>query len=603
MADYVKIHPTLPMPELSLDIGFASDPDDDTPTWTSVSSRVREIRCRVYRQTELDEFETGSLTCVLDNRDRELEPFFTGSSLSPNVLPGKRILYQLRHDSVEYPRFLGFVRQIRAYWPDQVDGVVEIVAEDYGLVLQRAQVTIDGYPQETVDARLNRVCDAVGVPAGDRVFDSSDHTCAAVPAQAEGAQPRTVGALQHCKQAALSDGGYFFVARDGKLVFHNRRHRFDLFAGSVGVLGDDPDAVEIVDEFDGSALDTSMWTAQSDADTPITVSGGALRFTNDGDAGHVAVTLKTLQNWDNDGQFTVRSSTLPDLAVEQRFLIDARANGMGTDFLLLRAHNNAGTKQWSVTERVGGSSTQRYLATMPGGEDHVRIRATAGRVYYEVGDGVEWRQLYETDAPIALDALQLRILAGPTVTATAYTHLVEWAEIVQGEIPYSPSLVAQTDDATLVNRAALLTADGTREEHRDTTSAAAFWDSRRDDQETLLTYPGEAFAGASLLVWRYKDPRPRFPSVEVLLSERERMSKAQIRTMLSLDVGARLTVKRRPKAGGTAMEQDVHCEGFEEDAFPGQSYRLAVSISPADPEIDEWVVGTSALGVDTYIGV
>lgn len=412
MADYVKIHPTLPMPELSLDIGFASDPDDDTPTWTSVSSRVREIRCRVYRQTELDTFETGSLTCILDNRDRELEPFFAASSLSPNVLPRKRILYQVRHDSVEYPRFLGFIRQIRAYWPNQVDGVVEIVAEDYGLVLQRAQVTIDGYPEELVHERLSRVCDAVGIPAGDRDFDTSDHTCAAVPAQAANAEPRTVGALEHCKQAARSDGGYFFVARDGKLVFHNRRRRMDTFATSQGTLGD--------------------------------------------------------------------------------------------------------------------------------------------------GDG---------------------------------------------EIPYSPSLVAQTDDATLVNRVALLTADGTREEHRDMTSADAFWDSRRDDVETLLAYPGQAFAGASLLVWRYKEPRPRFPSAEMLLSERERMTTADIATLLSCDVGTRLTVKRRPAAGGAAMEQEVHCEGFEEDAFPGQSYRLAVSISPADPEIDEWIVGTSELGVDTVVGV
>ena len=401
MAIWAKPHPL--GPEISVDWSPTTDPDA-TPVWASLTSRVREYHARLYRQTELDEFQTGEFALVLDNRDRELEPGYTGSSHSPNVLPRKRIRVQARHNAVTNDRVGGFIRVLPVSWPGQLDAIVAVSCADYGMALNRAQVTLNGYPEELAHTRIGRVLDAVGVPAGDRDLDTSDHMCAEVAAlDATSSNQQTVGALEHCRQAALSDGGYLFVARDGTITFHNRAHRRDVLGTPAGTLGDLP-----------------------------------------------------------------------------------------------------------------------------------------------------------------------------------------------GEIPYQPSLVGQMDDSRLWNRAAVLTADATREEASNATSEGAYWPSRRDDFQSLLARPGEAAALASLFVWRYKDARLRFPAVEVLL-ESSHMATAHIAALLAADVGTRFTVKRRPPGGGAAIDQDVHVDGIQEDVVRGQPWQLSLDVSPADVDTDFWVLGTSTL--------
>lgn len=399
------VHPDAP--SISVDISWGTDPAD-TPAWQSVTTRLREYHARLYRQTELDEFQTGAFTVILANLDRELEPLYAASTLYPDVLPRKRIRVQAKWGSTVYDRVTGFIRGIEVRWPGQEDAVVVLDCADYGAVLNRAQVTLDGYPEETVTARIGRVLDAIGVPAADRDLDTSTVMCAEVAVPAAGQQSQTVGALAHCRQAAMSDGGYLFVSRDGKVTFHNAQHRRDL--ASSGTLGD----------------------------------------------------------------------------------------------------------------------------------------------------------------------------------------------LGAGEIPYRPSLVAGLDDSRLWNRAAVLAADGTREETTDSTSQTAYWPARRDDFQSLCAYPGEAAALASLFVWRYKDPRLRLPKLEVLLAEQGNMTSANVATLLAADVGERFTVKRRPPGGGAAIDQGAHLEGLQEDVVPG-GWRLAMDLSPADPDEDWWILGTSELGVNTVV--
>ncbi len=612
MATWAKVGPL--MPEISVDIGFASDPADDTPTWTSVTSRLRQYHARLYRQTELDEFQTGEFYVVLDNRDRELEPGYAGSTLYPNVKPRKRIRVQARlrptlvgsgsagftatrspvvtkptgtlngdliiimfvtesaftlstpalwtlgddivadisdaqgawiykiaateaaswtftnlfavtesgqavvlvyrgvdqttpiHKKAEgstvagatsvsgpsvtptidgctivqlvgcdpdasahqgtpdtspvgrerydakdagnnsyvfvqdywqetaaavaldatgltagrylefqaalapavYDRCGGFIRSIPVTWPGQKDSTVTITAADYGMALNRAQVTIDAFPEELVTARIGRVLDAIGVPAGDRDLDTGTHMCAAIPALVEGAQPATVGALEHIRQVALSDGGYAFSSRDGKITFHNRQHRRDIEATSLITFGD-----------------------------------------------------------------------------------------------------------------------------------------------------------------------------------------------AEGEAPYRPSLVAAMDDARLWNRAAVITADLVREEAVDTTSETANWPSRRDDFQSVLARPGEAAALASLFVWRYADPLLRFPQIAVSCNSSD--IDTSMHAILTADVGTRFTLKRRPPGGGAAIDQEVHVEGITEDVVPG-SWEVTYDVSSAEPDTSFWVLGTSALNSTAIVG-
>jgi hypothetical protein len=171
-----------------------------------------------------------------------------------------------------------------------------------------------------------------------------------------------------------------------------------------------------------------------------------------------------------------------------------------------------------------------------------------------------------------------------------------------GEIPYDPDLVGTMEDGRLWNKAAVVTADGNHEEVTDSASVTRHWESRRDDFQSLLAYPGEAAALASLFVWRYKDMRLRFPAVKVEMVDRTTqpspgpyLNTVRLATLLAADVGTRFTAKRRPPGGGAAISQAVHVEGISEDVDAHGSYTLGLDISAAEPATSFWVLGTSTL--------
>jgi len=84
--------------------------------------------------------------------------------------------------------------------------------------------------------------------------------CAAVAAlDATSSNQQTVGALEHCRQAALSDGGYLFVARDGTITFHNRAHRRDVLGTPAGTLGDLPGEIPYQPSLVGQMDDSRLW--------------------------------------------------------------------------------------------------------------------------------------------------------------------------------------------------------------------------------------------------------------------------------------------------------------------------------------------------------
>jgi hypothetical protein len=399
-------------PEVSFEIDFTNEPTSTIRTWTSLSDRLREIHLRVYRTTELDEFQIGTLTVVLDNNDRAVEPNFAASPYFPNVVPRRPVRYQARWSGVDYPRFLGFIRAFGTEWPGQRDSVVVIEAADYGFVLNRATVTLNGYPEETVKQRINRVLDAIGVLLGDREIDNSSTVVAAVPEAEEGQEPTVVGALGHCQDCARSEGGYLFVTRTGRVAFHNSYHRRDVLGSPAVSFGDDP-------------------------------------------------------------------------------------------------------------------------------------------------------------------------------TNTA-------------EQPYSPDLLGQLSDSQLWNEAAVLTAAGERESHSDAASVARFWPSRRDEFRSVLARPGDAFALASTFVWRYKEPRVRYPRLTVPMLDRAAMN---MPALLGAEVGTRCQVLRRPPGGGAVIDEEVHVEGISDDVkVQGAVWNLGFDVSPADAALDVFQLGTDALDADKVVG-
>jgi len=100
-------------PTTQVYIAFNDGPYVASPTWTEVTTYVRQINTQRGRQNELSDFESGNATVVLDNRSRIFDPFFTTGTYYGKLLPRRQIKIEATISSVTYPVFRGFVEG----WP------------------------------------------------------------------------------------------------------------------------------------------------------------------------------------------------------------------------------------------------------------------------------------------------------------------------------------------------------------------------------------------------------------------------------------------------------------------------------------------------------
>jgi hypothetical protein len=107
----------VPYPNVQVEISFVSAPYTVSPTWVDVTDYVREVTVRRGRSDEFQEFEAGTATITLDNRDRRFDPLNTSSPYSPNVVPRRGIritaLNTIGGTTTSFRMFRGFVEG----WP------------------------------------------------------------------------------------------------------------------------------------------------------------------------------------------------------------------------------------------------------------------------------------------------------------------------------------------------------------------------------------------------------------------------------------------------------------------------------------------------------
>lgn len=117
-----------------------------TPTWTDLSSRLRSFDITRGRTNELAEFDTGSASIVLDNRDRTLDPNVTAT-----VRPLNRVWFYEEFSGEVHDLFRGYVTAWQQSWDPSgiVDATATITASDEFLVLSQAALATTNPPRET----------------------------------------------------------------------------------------------------------------------------------------------------------------------------------------------------------------------------------------------------------------------------------------------------------------------------------------------------------------------------------------------------------------------------------------------------------------------
>lgn len=217
-------------PTITVRVAFGAAPFDPIAglTWTDISAYIwlennpggAAISITRGRQFELDKIQAGTLTLVLDNRDRRFDPDNAASPYAPNVIPTKRINVRATFNSITYDLYTGY---IESWVPEDAEignvalNLVHVTAVDLLKALNFTTASQLELSNNSAAQIISDVLNTIGWPAADRVSGSTA-TSTQIPAQTWGPAP----ALTTIQTLATADGGSFFAEDDGKTAYHDR---------------------------------------------------------------------------------------------------------------------------------------------------------------------------------------------------------------------------------------------------------------------------------------------------------------------------------------------------------------------------------------------
>lgn len=229
---------------LVVEIGFDSDPFDETQSYTDISQYVRQFSIKRGRINELAQFVAGSATVLLSNTDNRFNPtqtthYYDSSTGRSKIQPYKVLRISAVHNSVTYRLFYGYLTNIPVkFVAEGADSTTTFVAVDLMKLLQQetlesrswlagksgfsnaGQTTRAGYvdTQELSSARATRILQQAGL-APSQVSASTG----SYQVQQQAVTENMMNALRAVEKA---EGGQFFMAGNGNGIFRDRTYPY-----------------------------------------------------------------------------------------------------------------------------------------------------------------------------------------------------------------------------------------------------------------------------------------------------------------------------------------------------------------------------------------
>ena len=127
-----------------ISIAFDDGPYVASPTWTDVTSYVRNFSTHRGRSSDFDQFDTGTAQVTLDSRDRRFDPFYTSGPYYGKLLPRRQIKIEGMSNSTTYAVFRGFIAGWPVTWSEAgKDSTVTIQCFDALGLMANEQVPTD----------------------------------------------------------------------------------------------------------------------------------------------------------------------------------------------------------------------------------------------------------------------------------------------------------------------------------------------------------------------------------------------------------------------------------------------------------------------------
>jgi hypothetical protein len=205
------------------------------------------------------------------------------SRLAANIKPRRMFRLRAKYSSTTYPVFVAYARGFPQSYPALgFDSVVQVDLTDAFAILQGVDLVV-GFTRdaELSGARIEAVLDAIGVPAALRDIDDGTVMVDAITVTSTG-----TSGLGHAKSVALdSEMGSLFVAKDGKVTFHQYDRRLN--GSSLHSFTDTAGAALGYTAFETAFDDTYLWNyirvtgagGDESAQTAVDAASDAEHFT------------------------------------------------------------------------------------------------------------------------------------------------------------------------------------------------------------------------------------------------------------------------------------------------------------------------------------
>ncbi len=230
---------------ITVEIAFDSNPFDNNPTFTDISTFVRSFNTSRGRVNELGQFPSGKTTIILSNADNRFNPtntsspYFDSSAGKTKIQPLKRIRISAIYDSVTYRVFEGFLDKIPVSYPaNGNDSVVTLTASDAFRIFKQSDIAAKGFrvglpgfseigqstrlsfapnTNELSSTRVTNILNAIGWPS-----DRRDILTGTLQVGTQSDTDNILSALQECE---IAENAQLFISADGKVTFRNRDYR------------------------------------------------------------------------------------------------------------------------------------------------------------------------------------------------------------------------------------------------------------------------------------------------------------------------------------------------------------------------------------------
>ena len=284
---------------LTLEVGFDSEPFDETQTFTDITTYLRAFTTRRGRANELGEFVAGTMSFSVSNADNRFNPnntsspYYDSGNARTKIQPLKRVRMSATYDSTTYRIFEGFLQSVPVkFISEGADSIVTFTCVDAFKIFQSSQLDGVGWrlglagfseldtstrlsyvdEQELSSARITRILDSIGFPSNRR--DILTGTKQVI------SQAITTNVLTGLRECETAENGQFFIAKDGKATFRNRDYKLSN-ANAITVQG--------IFSNDGSNLPYTNVSTSFDDNEIINVyewqrSGGSVQYKADADS-------------------------------------------------------------------------------------------------------------------------------------------------------------------------------------------------------------------------------------------------------------------------------------------------------------------------------